>query len=237
MDHKDKISGKKVLKLENKSETRAEIAMYGVIGESFWDDAISANTFHRMLNDLPSTVNELDIRLNSPGGDVFDGMTIYNRIRSFDGTVNVYVDGLAASIASIIMLAGDKVVMGHGSMVMIHKPMTFAYGNANELQDRIDTLNDVEDQLVRIYKNRTDLEAHNIRNLLAEETWFDSTQAIEKGFADEMIEDDEAIEVAAYLDMANFIKKKPQNMRTAQTHMKNKLSGITERMNAYKARL
>ena len=134
-------------KISAKTVSSAEITIYAPIGQDFWGEAISASSFSRELDSLPDTITNIDVRLNSPGGDVFDGITIYNRLRQHKASVTVYVDGMAASIASIIALAGDEIVMGEGAQFMIHKPMSFGFGNNLDFEALIDRLNDVEDQL------------------------------------------------------------------------------------------
>ena len=133
-----KITESKKFEIKAKSQTVAEIVVYGVIGQDFWGDGISAKSFSDQLNNLPKTVNQIDVRLNSGGGDVFDGVSIYNRLKQHKAKVTVYIDGLAASIASVIALAGDEVVMGEGALMMIHKPWTWAMGDSAALEEVID---------------------------------------------------------------------------------------------------
>ena len=111
---------------------KAEIALYGTIGETFFDDGITAKRFIEELNELKD-VDSIDLRINSMGGDVFEGVTIYNRLKEYKATINVYVDGLAASIASVIAMAGDTVTMGEGSFMMVHSPMTGVFWQPKRL--------------------------------------------------------------------------------------------------------
>lgn len=188
---------KKEFKVINKSPTVAEITIYSDIGESFWDEGFSAKRMSEALKELSKTVNQIDVRINSFGGDVFEGLAIYNRLKQHSANITVYVDGIAASIASIIAMAGDKIVVGEGALLMIHKPMTGAYGNANELEDMISRLDDVEEQLVGIYRRKTGLDRSEIKNMLSKETWFDAKEALDLGFADEVMETEDAIKMVA----------------------------------------
>src|SRR5690606_13662918 len=135
------------------SEEEAEIILYSSIGKSWWnEDAVSAKQFSDELKKIPEKVKTLNVRINSPGGDVFDGLTIYNRILDWkrkggNRTVNVHIDGWAASIASIIALAGDEVKMGEGSLYMIHLPWTIAGGNRMDFANTVNRLMDIEEQM------------------------------------------------------------------------------------------
>src|SRR5690606_2669129 len=147
------------------SSIEAEIIIYAGIGQDFWGDGsmVSAKNFSDELKKISDGVKTLNIRLNSPGGDVFDGIAIYNRIvdwklKKKDRKVNVYIDGCAASIASIIALAGDDVQMGEGALYMIHLPWTFAWGNRMDLDNTINRLMDVEEQMLNIYSKKSGMD-------------------------------------------------------------------------------
>jgi len=196
-------------KIYNKSQTHAEIVIYSQIGQSWFEEGITANTFHAELKELPESVKTIDVRINSPGGDVFDGITIYNRLKQHKAKVTVYVDGLAASIASIIAMAGDEIIMSEGSLMMVHKPMTMAYGNSVELEEVIQRLDDVEEQLTNIYKRRTMKDRSEIKKMLAEETWMSADEAVEMGFADRVMETEETLNIAACSNLP-WMKNAPQ---------------------------
>jgi ATP-dependent protease ClpP protease subunit len=200
-------SNDKKLSIKNLSQTQAEIAIYGEIG-GYWDDAITAKSVLDALKDLPETVNTINLRINSPGGDVFEGISIYNLLRNSNKKIIVYVDGLAASIASIIALAGEEVHMGEGAMFMIHRPMTMAWGNSSAMMEVIDRLDDVEEQLLTIYQKRTKLDRTELKNYISKDTYFDSAQSVEFGFATAMMEEDSYVNMAACMDRAFWIKNK-----------------------------
>ncbi len=228
-----KNRSKSTLQVRNKSTAQAEIIIYGGIGQDYWGDGsmISAKQISDELKTLPKTVNKLDVRINSGGGDVFEGITIYNRLKQFDGEVTVYIDGLAASIASIIALAGDKINIGEGALYMVHLPWTFAYGNRMELDNTVSRLMDVEEQMVGIYAKKSGLDRNEIKSLLEAESWLDADTAIEKGFVDAKVE--ESIPIAASAFDRPWIVRKPKNYNSetkavdaAKLELKNKISGI-----------
>lgn len=185
------------LKITNKTETSAEIIIYSEIGETFWGDGVSAKSFSDELKKLPDSVKEITVRVNSPGGDVFDGVTIYNRLKQHSANVTVYIDGLAASIASIVALAGNEVIASEGTLMMIHKPMAGIHGNANEMEEMITLLDEVEEQLVSIYRRKTNMDRSEIKALLSKETWMNAEEAKEMGFVDSIMAEDEEIKMAA----------------------------------------
>lgn len=200
------------LKIVNKSATEAEIIIYAGIGQSgFWDSPdsmISAKQFSDELKNIPSTVNTLNIRINSPGGDVFDGIAIYNRLKQYKAKKVVYIDGLAASIASIIALAGDEIIIGDGALFMVHLPWTVAMGNRMDLENTVSSLMDVEEQMLGIYAKRSGLSRTEIRSLLEKETWMNADEAIGYGFVDSKAED--TVAIAASAIKSQWIAKKPE---------------------------
>ena len=126
---------------------------------------------------------DIEVRINSVGGEVQEGITIYNLLKSYAGNVKVIVDGWAASIASIIALGGDELVMNEGSFIMIHNPWTGMMGEAKDLRQEADLLDLMTNELVNIYVQATGLDEGEIRQMMDEETWLNPTDAIEKGFA------------------------------------------------------
>lgn len=234
---KFKERSKTPFKIRSESATKAEIVLYAGIGQDYWGDGsmISAKQFSDELKALPKTVNELTVRINSPGGDVFDGVTIYNRLKQFNGTVNVIIDGLAASIASIIALAGDTITIGEGALFMVHLPWTFAYGNRMELDNVVSRLMDVEEQMIGIYSKRSGLDRSEVKALLEAETWMDADQAIEKGFVDSKVEESMPIAASVFKN-AIWIGKKPEKFNSetkavdaAKADLLKKISGTLAR--------
>jgi ATP-dependent protease ClpP protease subunit len=201
------------VKVINKSPTTAEIRIYEQIGESFWEDGLSAKSFDDQLKELPSSVQNIEVRLNSPGGDVFQGLTIYNRLKQHKAKVTVYIDGLAASIASIIALAGDEVIMGEGALMMIHKASTGVWGNVDDFIKTIEVLDEIDEQLVSIYFNkcRKYKSRAEIKNMMAETTWINAEEALEMGLVDTTMAQDEEMDIAACLgEHCKWIKTMPK---------------------------
>lgn len=229
----------KNLEVKNKTNNISEIYLYGAVGESMWEDSISAKQFATLLNSIDKNTKELHVRINSPGGDVFDGISIYNLIQSKKKTMKVkcMVDGLAASIASIIMLAGDEVIMNEGSLVMIHKPFAMTIGNSDELERMISRLDDVEEQLLSIYSKKTKKPRNELRTMLAADggdgTWLDSVNAKQHGFVDK-IANDQAL-IAASATKANWIKNMPK-ASTDNDLVKEKMNNLKGKIEDFLAR-
>lgn len=202
------------LKIQNKSAKQAEIILYAGIGNDWWGDGsmVSAKQFSDELKKIDASVDEIIVRINSPGGDVFQGMTIYNRLKQHKAKKKIYIDGLAASIASIIALAGDEIIIGEGAMYMVHLPWTFAMGDRLALDNTINLLMDVEEQMVSIYSKKSGLDRTEIKQLLEAETWMGADEAIEKGFVTAKAED--SIPIAASAMERPWIHKAPKNYRS-----------------------
>ena len=166
--------------------TAEEILIYEDVGGLF--GGISAVDFAKQLSEL-GAVKEINVRLNSPGGSVFDGLAIYNLLRQHEAKITTTIDGIAASIASIIYQAGDRRVMAANGTYMIHDPWTMAYGSAEELRRQAEVLDKLADSLRTTYVNRSGLAVETVRELMAEETWFNAAEALEAGFVDEVVED------------------------------------------------
>lgn len=161
----------------------AELLVYGVIGDEY--DQLTAIQFAERLRGL-GDVPELTVRINSPGGSVFDGVTMYNLLAQHKAAVTVEVDGLAASAASVVAMAGDRINMAENAMLMIHNAWMWTAGNAVELRRAAELLDTIDSQLVRTYAARTKLEADRVQEMMAAETWLSSDQALEAGFVDEV---------------------------------------------------
>lgn len=164
----------------------SELIIDGVIAsESWFEDEVTPKLFREELSRHSGNIT---VRINSPGGDVFAGVAIYNMLAEHSGEVTVKVDGLAASIASLIAMAGDKIVMLPGSMMMVHQPWSFAAGNADELEEVIESLKKIGESMTPIYATRTGLSEERVNELLKAETWMTANDAVELGFADEAVE-------------------------------------------------
>jgi ATP-dependent protease ClpP protease subunit len=139
----------------------------------------------------------LRVRINSPGGDAFDGFAIYNLLASYDGDVSVLIDGIAASAASYVAMAADTVEMQPASFMMIHNGWTIAVGDKGHLQTQISALSKIDETQAKIFAGRTGLETDEIAAMLAAETWFTSDEAVMSGFADGIFgEDDDDLDAS-----------------------------------------
>lgn len=171
----------------NKAKNSAEISIYGTIGSSWWEESVSAAQFGRDLRSLGNDITDITVRLNSAGGSVFDGLAIRSSLKSHAANVHVIIDGLAASIASIIAMAGDKITMAAGSMMMIHNPMnSLQMGDASDFREMADFLDKVRDSLVSVYASRTSIEKDDLITMMDAETWMSAEEALDQGFIDEI---------------------------------------------------
>ncbi|MFX3673294.1 MAG: head maturation protease, ClpP-related [Paenisporosarcina sp.] len=176
----------------NSTTNKAELLLYGPISEtSWWDDEVTPRQFADDLANL-GDIDELDIRINSGGGDVFAAHAIHNLIRSHKAKVNVIIDGLAASAATIIAMAGDVIKMPKNSVMMIHNPWTMTWGESKDLIKTAELLETVKDSIIAAYQIKTSLNVDEISALMDEESWMSAEKAFELGFADEVLENFQA---------------------------------------------
>lgn len=175
-------------KTETKDDGTNEIVIYGDIGDSWLFDSTSAK---EVKNAIDNMTGNISIRLNSPGGDAFDGIAIYNLLKNHDGNVTVNVDGWAASAASIIAMAADEIIMGTGTMLMVHEAWTLAIGNKNDISKTINALEGLDSSLVDIYMTRFKGERAEIETMMTNETWFTANEAVDIGLADSVVEIEE----------------------------------------------
>jgi len=158
-----------------------EIYIYDIIGPS-WAGYIGAEDVISALMENKS--KRMTVRINSPGGSVDDGIAIYNALSRHQAGVDVVIDSVAASIASVIALAGASVTMASNAKIMIHDPWTFEMGNAAKLRKTADVLDLYGNSIIDVYKKKTGLGESEIRDMMAAETWLSATDALEKGFID-----------------------------------------------------
>lgn len=164
----------------------------GTIAEESWfDDDITPQLFK---DELMSGSGDITVWINSPGGDCVAAAQIYNMLMDYKGNVTVKIDGIAASAASVIAMAGTKVLMSPVSMLMIHNPMTVAMGDTAEMQKAIEMLASVKESIINAYEIKTGLSRAKLSHLMDAETWMDATKAMELGFADEIMTRSDAFE-------------------------------------------
>jgi ATP-dependent protease ClpP protease subunit len=174
------------------SAPSADLYLYDAIGGFF---GIPAAAIVATLQELKGT--PLRVHINSPGGDVFDGLAIYNALRGYPGAVDTIVEGLAGSIAGVIALAGSSVTMAKASFYMIHEPHGIAVGGAPRMRHLAALLDKTGDLLADVYARKCDAPLEDVRAWMRAETWFTAEEALASGFADRMIEDAEAAPVEA----------------------------------------
>lgn len=150
---------------------------------SFW--GVDAIQVRDQINDIGD--KKIHVRINSPGGDVFDGIAILNMLLEHKGGVDVSVIGIAASIASVIAMAGDNIRIRENARMMIHDPYTFALGNADELRETAEVLDMIKEDIITSYQIRSDLDRKEISNMMAKETFFSAEEAVKNGFATEVV--------------------------------------------------
>lgn len=175
---------KAVARPANAAET--DLILYGEIGYDWWTDGgITAEAVSKFLAGLPNGTTEINVRINSPGGDVFEGIAIYNALLNSGLKVNVKIDALAASIATVIAMAGDTISMAGNGQFMIHKAWTIAMGNAEDMRGTADLLDSIDSgSIISTYVARTGLTEKEAGDMMAAETWMDAKSAKEKGFVD-----------------------------------------------------
>lgn len=162
-----------------------EISIYENIGQNWYGTGVTAKNFEKQLKEY-GEIQNITLRINSYGGSVFDGNAIYNILRSHPASVHTIIDGVAASIASVIALAGDTIEMPENSMMMIHNPMNIIMGNAIQMRKMADDLDKIKDSILNTYASKTGLEKSKLSKLMDDETWMTADEAVELGFADEV---------------------------------------------------
>lgn len=171
------------------ADSERTISILDVIGADIWGDGITAKRISgalRAMGDGPVTVN-----INSPGGDFFEGLAIYNLLREHNGEVTVHVLGMAASAASVIAMAGDQILMARASFLMIHNTWVLAAGDRHAFREVADWLEPFDAAAVSIYAARTGIDEKKLSAMLDKETWIGGDAAVEQGFADDLLSSDQ----------------------------------------------
>ena len=173
-------------RMEGDEPTSAELLIFAAIGD--WEELgeVSAKGFAKSLGDLPKSVKRLDLHINSPGGSLFEASAIYSRLADHKSEKHVYIDGLAASAASVVAMVGHKIYIRSNANIMVHLPSGIVLGNADDMRKMAGALDTVTESMINIYAKRTGQERDAIRTFLSEETWMTAEQAVEYGFADEV---------------------------------------------------
>lgn len=172
--------------VNNEAAGERVLTLSGVIAEESWfDDEVTPGEFK---DELDKGEGDITVWINSPGGDCIAAAQIYNMLISYKGNVTVKIDGIAASAASVIAMAGTKVIMSPVSMLMIHNPMTIVAGDAGEMEKAIAMLSEIKESIINAYERKTGRSRAEIARLMDAETWMDAGKALELGFADEVLQ-------------------------------------------------
>lgn len=197
--------------IKAKANDTAEISIYDEIG--FW--GVSAASFAQDLKSCGNNLKQINLHIHSPGGDVFDGIAIYNLLKNHPANVTVYIDGLAASMASVIAMAGNEVIMPENAMMMIHKPWGIQGGDAEDMRKYADLLDKVENTLIPAYANKTGKTPEELAEMLSAETWLNGKECVEQGFADKLAE--------PLVAMASIKSRKLEDFEKMPNEIKNML--------------
>jgi ATP-dependent Clp protease protease subunit len=205
----------------------AEIHIYEDIGEG-WLGGISAKSFADEVKKL-GKIKNINVKINSYGGSVFDGIAIYNTLRNNSARVRVDIDGIAASIASIIAMAGDEVNIAENGFMMIHDPWVIAAGTAEDLREQANTMDKVRDTLLDTYMKKATSSREAISDMMSEETWLTAGEAHEIGLVDQITGE---VQLAASANPKLLAKYKhvPDDIKNIKTPRKDGASIIAARM-------
>ncbi|OQB13558.1 MAG: ATP-dependent Clp protease proteolytic subunit 1 [Firmicutes bacterium ADurb.Bin193] len=173
-----------------------------IASESWWGDEVTPKLF---MSDLAGFAGkDITVWINSPGGDVVAGSQIYTALKEHNGQVTVKIDGIAASAASVIAMAGDFVYMSPTSLLMIHDPMTIAMGNETDMAQAINILRECKESIINAYALKTGISRSKVSRLMSDETWMNAKKAVELGFADKILYTDNKPETETVLDSYLF---------------------------------
>ena len=174
--------------VKNEDGTGRTLYLNGTIAEESWfEDDVTPKAFQEELN---AGTGDVVLWINSPGGDCIAASQIYTMLMDYTGHVTVKIDGIAASAASVIAMAGTEVLMSPTSLLMIHNPLTIAIGDSEEMQKAIDMLGEVKESIINAYELKTGLSRAKLAHLMDAETWMNANKAIELGFADGVLTDE-----------------------------------------------
>ncbi|QBF86559.1 Clp protease ClpP [Leclercia adecarboxylata] len=203
------------------------ISIFDVIGADYWGDGVTASRIAGALRSLNGA--DVTVNINSPGGDMFEGLAIYNLLREYEGRVTVKVLGLAASAASVIAMAGDEVQIGRGAFLMIHNCWVYAMGNRHDLAQIAADMAPFDNAMSDIYQARSGLDATTVNRMMDGETYIGGREAVEKGFADSLLSADEIADddesPAAALRKLDALLAKTDTPRSERRKLLKALSG------------
>lgn len=187
-----KPNDKQFWSFENETEGDVELLIYGVLSDSGWFDDVGSKQFAQDM--MAVRGKNVTVRINSVGGDVFTGQAMYSTMKQHDKKVTVRVDGLAASAASLVAMAGDEIIMPSNAMMMIHNPWTIALGESRDFRKAADALDKIRDSIIAAYQEKTSMDREKLVEIMDEESWLTAAECKEYGFADTV---DSAMQIAA----------------------------------------
>ena len=220
--------------IRNQDDTRI-LTIDGVIAEESWfDDDVTPKLFREQLT---AGQGDIVIYINSPGGDCVAASQIYTMLMEYKGNVTVKIDGIAASAASVIAMAGTEVLMAPTALLMVHNPLTVAIGDSEEMQKAIAMLDEVKESIINAYELKTGMSRAKLAHLMDAETWMNAQKAIELGFADGMLSRDTALPEDIPLNSYQFSRRAVTNSllsKIPKTEHKHPSEPLYQRLNLLK---
>lgn len=192
---------------------KAEVYLYGTIGQDWWGEGNSAKEFAEKLSEL--SPKPLDVRIDSGGGDVYEAFAIASAIQRYEGDTTAYVDGIAASAASYVAAVCDRVVMSDYAYLMIHNAWCVVCGNAKELENVIARLEQIDATICDLLTKRSAMSREQVSSCMEAETWFGAKEALENGLCQEVIETEERMAACIPQELATKFRNTPEGVSIA----------------------
>lgn len=193
----------------------AEICIYGDITSWPWKDGDASSAgMVQAIKALPENISNINIRINSYGGEVAEGLAIYNTLKTCGKYVTTTIDGFACSAASMIFMAGTERIINNSSLLMIHNALTYTVGNAEQLRKEADDLEKINEQIIKTYMEHVNITIDEVKKMMDDETWITPEEALEKGFASEIgnvPESENVMNSARKLIFDSLVQKQPLN--------------------------
>ena len=218
---------------KNSENGETELIFNGPISdETWWGDEITPAMFR---DELSKVKGNLTVWLNSPGGDCFSASQIYTMLRNHDGKITVKIDGIAASAASVVAMAGDETLISPTGMIMIHNPMTLAAGNKSDMEKAIAVLEEVKESIINAYARKTDLSHAKISRLMDEETWMNAEKALQLGFVDGILFDENKTQTVTEKEPDDTEKEpeKPENIQPMKFSVSRSRNSLIQKVSAH----
>ncbi|MFR4774411.1 MAG: head maturation protease, ClpP-related [Ruminococcus sp.] len=218
--------------IQNEDTSETELLFNGPISEdTWWGDEVTPALFR---DELAKVSGNLTVWLNSPGGDVFAASQIYSMLKNHKGKVTVKIDGIAASAASVVAMAGDETLIAPTALMMIHDPSTCAMGNKSDMEKAIILLDEVKESIINAYETKSHLSRNKIAKLMSDETWLNAKKAYEMGFVDGILFAEKKMPVVPEKeDEPDEKESEKEDSLTAMTYSKSKnLSAFLSKVSA-----